>query len=198
MKLITIHNSFTATVAEDLIFSLRPDTALLRNNDPLYFPSFCKELVGNICLIVKIDRIGKHISERFAHRYYTEVGLGINFTAADTLQRAIDEGLPHDKATSFDHSAATSPRFLSLESVGGNTNSLECELKHNGEVVASFSTQQMTISLDRALSELSKYVTLRIGDLIYIGAEHKIESLSIGDTLSATLCGDELLNFDIR
>ena len=105
---------------EEPMFFLKPDTALLRNNDPFYIPSFSQEVHYECELVVRINRVGKAISERFAHRYYDEVGLGIDFTARDLQRRAIAEGLPWESCKAFDRSAAISPAFVPLAELGGD------------------------------------------------------------------------------
>ena len=118
---------------EEPMFFLKPDTALLRNNDPFYIPSFSQEVHYECELVVRINRVGKAIAERFAHRYYDEVGLGIDFTARDLQRRAIAEGLPWESCKAFDRSAAISPEFVSLQELGGDVQRLHFTLDVNGE-----------------------------------------------------------------
>ena len=117
---------------EEPMFFLKPDTALLRNNDPFYIPSFSQEVHYECELVVRINRVGKAIAERFAHRYYDEVGLGIDFTARDLQRRAIAEGLPWESCKAFDRSAAISPEFVSLQELGGDVQRLHFTLDVNG------------------------------------------------------------------
>ena len=105
---------------------LKPDTALLRNNDPFYIPAFSQEVHYECELVVRINRVGKGIAERFAHRYYDQVGLGIDFTARDLQRQAIAEGLPWERCKAFDRSAALSPQFVSLQELGGDVLVLDC------------------------------------------------------------------------
>lgn len=112
---------------------LKPDTALLRNNDPFYIPAFSQEVHYECELVVRINRVGKGIAERFAHRYYDQVGLGIDFTARDLQRQAIAEGLPWERCKAFDRSAALSPRFVSLQELGGDVQSLHFTLEVNGQ-----------------------------------------------------------------
>ena len=115
------------------MFFLKPDTALLRNNDPFYIPSFSKEVHYECELVVRINRVGKAIAERFAHRYYDEVALGIDFTARDLQRKAIAEGLPWESCKAFDRSAAIAPEFVSLQELGGDVQRLHFTLDVNGE-----------------------------------------------------------------
>ena len=116
---------------------LKPDTALLRNNDPFYIPAFSQEVHYECELVVRINRVGKGIAERFAHRYYDQVGLGIDFTARDLQRQAIAEGLPWERCKAFDRSAALSPQFVSLQELGGDVQSLHFTLEVNGQTLTS-------------------------------------------------------------
>lgn len=206
MKIICIGRNYAdhavelndgAALPKEPLFFLKPDTALLRNNDPFYIPSFSERVDYECELVVKINRVGKCIDRRFAHRYYDEVGLGIDFTARDLQRKAIAEGLPWEMSKCFDHSAALSPEFVPLAELGAIDN-LRFELKVNGEVRQTGVTSEMLFSVDEIISHVSKYMTLKIGDLIYTGTPCGVGPVKVGDNLVATLEGRELLNFDIR
>ena len=182
---------------EEPMFFLKPDTALLRNNDPFYIPSFSQEVHYECELVVRINRVGKAIAERFAHRYYDEVGLGIDFTARDLQRRAIAEGLPWESCKAFDRSAAISPEFVSLQELGGDVQRLHFTLDVNGERRQRGDTAEMLFTVDRIIATVSRY-TLRMGDLLYTGTPAGVGPVRPGDTLRAALEGRELLNFDIR
>ncbi len=186
------------TVPEAPLYFLKPDTALLRNNDPFYVPSFSQRVDYECELVVKINRIAKSIEPKFASRCYTEVGLGIDFTARDIQREAIAKGLPWEQCKAFDHSAALSPKFISLEELGGDIQNLNFEMTLNGEVRQSGFTGDMIFTVDQIVSYVSQFMTLKIGDLIYTGTPVGIGAVKGGDTIIATLCGHELLNFDIR
>ena len=210
MKIICIGRNYRAHAEElhhatglaesgaEPVWFMKPDTALLRNNDPFYIPHFSKELHYECELVVRINRVGRAISERFAHRYYDEVGLGIDFTARDLQRRAIAEGLPWECAKAFDHSAALSPQFIPLAELGGNVQRLHFTLEVNGERRQEGDTAQMIFPVDRLIAAVSQYVTLRMGDLLFTGTPAGVGAVQPGDTLRATLEGRELLNFDIR
>ena len=183
---------------EEPMFFLKPDTALLRNNDPFYIPSFSQEVHYECELVVRINRVGKAIAERFAHRYYDEVGLGIDFTARDLQREAIARGLPWERAKGFDHSAALSPEFIPLAELGGDVQSLHFTLEVNGQTRQRGDTSGMLFSVDRIIASVSQYMTLRMGDLLYTGTPAGVEPVRPGDNLRAVLEGRELLNFDIR
>ncbi|WP_288816474.1 fumarylacetoacetate hydrolase family protein [uncultured Alistipes sp.] len=187
-----------AADAAEPIWFLKPDTALLRNNDPFYIPAFSHEVHYECELVVRIDRVGRSIAEKFAHRYYCEVGLGIDFTARDLQREAIAKGLPWEPAKAFDRSAALSPEFLPLAELGGDVQNLRFELSVNGEVRQQGFTGDMLFSVDRIVAAVSEYTTLRMGDLIYTGTPAGVGPVVPGDCLRATLEGRELLNFDIK
>ena len=180
------------------VFFLKPDTALLRNNDPFYIPSFSQEVHYECELVVRINRVGKCIEERFAHRYYDEVGLGIDFTARDLQREAIARGLPWERAKGFDHSAALSPEFIPLAELGGDVQRLHFELTIDGQVRQRGDTARMLFGIDRIIHHISQYITLKIGDLIYTGPPAGVGPVHPGDNLKASLEGHMLLDFDIR
>ena len=161
---------------------LKPDTALLRNNDPFYIPAFSQEVHYECELVVRINRVGKGIAERFAHRYYDQVGLGIDFTARDLQRQAIAGGLPWERCKAFD----------------GDVQSLHFTLEVNGQTRQRGDTSGMLFSVDRIIASVSQYMTLRMGDLLYTGTPAGVGPVRPGDNLRAVLGGRELLNFDIR
>lgn len=211
MKIICIGRSYAEHAAElheqlndsgklpeEPMFFLKPDTALLRNNDPFYIPAFSQEVHYECELVVRINRVGKGIAERFAHRYYDQVGLGIDFTARDLQRQAIAEGLPWERCKAFDRSAALSPQFVSLQELGGDVQSLHFTLEVNGQTRQRGDTSGMLFSVDRIIASVSQYMTLRMGDLLYTGTPAGVGPVRPGDNLRAVLEGRELLNFDIR
>lgn len=207
MKIICIGRNYRAHIREldgerpvpsEPQFFMKPDTALLRNNEPFYLPDFSNRTDYETELVVKINRVGKYVDKRFAHRYYTEVGLGIDFTARDLQQRAIAEGLPWEMCKSFDHSAGISPEFIPLTDIGGDIQNLHFEMSLNGEPRQQGWTGDMIFTVDDIIAHVSRFVTLRIGDLIYTGTPSGIGQLHSGDRLEASLEGHKLFDFDIR
>ena len=206
MKIICIGRNYADHIKEfdngavptEPLYFIKPDTSLLRNNDPFFIPSFSKQVDYETELVVKINRVGKCIAERFAHRYYDEVGLGIDFTARDVQRAAAEAGEPWEMAKAFDHSAAISPEFVKLSELGGDVQNLHFEMMLNGEVRQSASTAQMIFTVDQLISHISQFVTLKIGDLIYTGTPVGVGEVKEGDELTATLEGRKLLDFDIR
>ena len=179
-------------------FFMKPDTALLRNNDPFYVPDFSQEVHYETELVVKINRVGRAIAERFAPRYYAEVGLGIDFTARDLQRNCIAQGLPWEIAKAFDHSAALSPEFIPLAELGGDVQTLHFEMRLNGELRQHGFTGDMIFSVNRIISYVSRFVTLKMGDLIYTGTPVGVGPVKPGDRLTASLEKQTLLDFDIR
>lgn len=211
MKIICIGRNYAEHVAElhrsvndsgrmpsEPLFFLKPDTAMLRNNDPFYIPHFTQEVHYECELIVRINRVGRCIEERFARRYYDEVGLGIDFTARDLQRRAIAEGLPWEAAKAFDYSAAISPQFIPLAELGGDVQNLHFDLTVDGELRQSGYTGDMLFPVDRLIAHVSRFVTLRMGDLLYTGTPVGVGPVAPGQNLVATLEGRKLLDFDIR
>lgn len=188
----------TGGPAAEPVWFLKPDTALLRNNDPFYIPAFSQEVHYECELVVRIDRVGRAIAEKFARRYYNEVGLGIDFTARDLQREAIAQGLPWERAKAFDRSAALSPRFIPLAELGGDVQNLRFELAVNGEIRQRGYTGEMLHSVDRIIAAVSQYTTLRMGDLLFTGTPAGVGPVAPGDCLTTTLEGHELLNFDIK
>lgn len=207
MKIICIARNYVEHIEEldgnsnipkEPVFFTKPDTALLRNNESFYIPSFSNDLHYEAELVVKINRVVKSIEERFAHRCYDEVAVGIDFTARDVQRRCIEQGLPWEICKAFDHSAAVPPRFISLAEIGKSIGQLQFEMLLNGEVRQSGDARKMIFSVDRIISYVSQFMTLKIGDLIFTGTPVGVGAVGVGDRLTASLEGETLLDFDIK
>ena len=206
MKIICIGRNYAdhakelndgAEIPKEPLFFLKPDTALLRNNDPFYIPSFSNEVHYECELVVRITRLAKCIDRKFASRCYEEVGLGIDFTARDLQREAIQKGLPWELCKGFDHSAALSNQFVPLAELGGDVQNLEFEMELNGEVRQHGFTKDMLFTVDEIISHISRYMTLRIGDLIYTGTPVGVGAVKAGDNIKARIGGHTLLDFDV-
>jgi 2-keto-4-pentenoate hydratase/2-oxohepta-3-ene-1,7-dioic acid hydratase in catechol pathway len=181
--------------AEPVVFSM-PDSALLKSNNDFYYPDFSKDIHHELEVVVKISRVGKNIPMEFAHRYYEEIGLGIDFTARDIQSECKKKGLPWEKAKAFDGAAPIS-KFIH-KSEFKDVNDLNFHLDINGERVQTGNTKNMIFSIDYLISYLSKYFTLKIGDMIYTGTPEGVGPVKIGDHLIADLEGNQLFDFHIR
>ncbi|WP_372751222.1 fumarylacetoacetate hydrolase family protein [Labilibaculum sp.] len=183
-------------VPQEPVVFMMPDSALLKNNNDFYYPDFTKDIHHEIELVVKISRVGKNIPLEFAHRYYEEIGLGIDFTARDIQAECKKKGLPWEKAKSFDGAAPIS-RFVSKDKFQ-NVNQLNFSLDVNENRVQTGNTSNMIFPIDYLISYLSQYFTLKIGDLIYTGTPEGVGPVKIGDHLYAELEGEKMLDFNVR
>ncbi len=197
MKIICIGRNYTdhakemnSPVPENPVFFLKPDTTLLRNNQPFFYPDFSKEIHYELELVLKIGRLGRNIQKKFAHRYYKEIGLGVDFTARDLQRSCKEKGLPWEIAKAFDGSAPIS-KFIKKEELG-DINNLDFHLEKNGDTVQKGNSSQMIFDYDELICYVSQFITLKIGDLIFTGTPAGVGSVAIGDRLKGYL-GDELL-----
>jgi len=184
-------------VPEEPVFFMKPDTALLRNNAPFFYPSFSKDIQHEVELIIKINKVGRCIGEKFANRYYSEVGLGIDFTARDVQQRCKEKGLPWEVAKAFDFSAPISSKFLPISDFE-LVDRIPFRLVKNGEVVQQGNSGDMLFSVNRIISYVSQYVTLKIGDLIYTGTPAGVGSVAIGDRLQGYIADTLMFDFEVK
>jgi len=181
---------------EPVIFT-KPDTALTRNNNPFYYPDFSKEIHHEVELVLKISKEGKNIQEKFAHKYYDGVGIGIDFTARDLQQKAKEKGLPWDIAKGFNGSAPVSDKFLPVNTFE-NLKNVTFSLKINGELRQQGNTSLMLFGFDYIISYLSRFFTLKTGDLIFTGTPKGVGPVGIGDKLSAYIENEKLLEFEVK
>jgi len=180
---------------EPVVFSM-PDSALLKSNNDFYYPDFSKDIHYEVEVVVKINRVGKNIPIEFAHRYYEELALGIDFTARDIQADCKKKGLPWEKAKAFDGAAPIS-KFIPKTKFE-DVNALNFSLDINGKQVQVGNTSNMIFSIDYLISYLSKYFTLKIGDLIYTGTPEGVGPVKIDDHLEGVLEGEKLLDFHVR
>lgn len=204
MKIICIGRNFLEHAKElgnekpsEPVLFLKPDTALLRNNDPFFIPEFSKEIHHEVELVIKINRLGKNIQPKFAHKYYNEVGLGIDFTARDLQFKLRDKGLPWEKAKAFDSSAVISKKFI-LKSELGDLDNLTFRLEKNGQKVQEGNTNQMIFNIEEIICFVSKFFTLKIGDLIYTGTPSGVGKVNINDELTGYLKDKKLFEFKVK
>ena len=203
MKLICIGRNYTDHIAElnnqrpehPVVF-LKPDSSILPKNNPFYIPEFSNDIHYEVELLVKINRIGKYIDQKFAHKYYDEIGLGIDFTARD-LQKALKtKGLPWEKAKAFDGSAVIG-QFFSKEKFT-DLNNISFSLKKNNELVQQGNSSLMLWSIDEIIAYVSQYFTLKIGDIIFTGTPSGVGPVSINDTLEGFLENEPAFKINIK
>lgn len=178
------------------VFFIKPETALLKKNQPFFYPEFTQDLHHEVELVVKINKIGKHIQEQFAHKHYEEIGLGIDFTARDLQVQQKKKGLPWEVAKAFDHSAPIGD-FISKSELG-NLQNLNISLKKNEEVIQAGSTADMIFSIDQIIAYVSQFVSLKIGDLIFTGTPEGVGPVQIGDRLTGFLGEREMFSFEVK
>jgi acylpyruvate hydrolase len=183
-------------IPEVPIFFLKPDSALLRNNNPFFIPEFSNDIHYEVEIILKINRLGKSILPRYADRYFGEIGIGIDFTARDIQQKCKEKGLPWEIAKGFDYSAAVS-KFLPKTNFG-DVHNLHFRLDINGKSVQNGSTAEMIFPFEEVISYVSKFMTLKTGDLIYTGTPSGVGPVKIGDRLQAYIEDQMLLDFFIK
>ena len=203
MKIIAIGRNYATHIKElnnptpeNPVIFLKPDTAVLKDNKPFYIPDFSSDIHYELEVVLKICKEGKHISEKFAANYYEEIGLGIDFTARDLQTLHKEKGLPWELAKAFDNSAAIST-FVSKTQFS-DVHNLDFELKINNQNRQAGNTKNMLFPFERIIAFVSKYITLKKGDLIFTGTPEGVGKVLPGDKLEAWLAGQQLLNFDIK
>ncbi|MBK0381663.1 fumarylacetoacetate hydrolase family protein [Pedobacter sp. SD-b] len=203
MKIIAVGRNYSEhakelgnQIPDKPVLFLKPDTAVLKNNKPFYHPSFSEDIHFEVEVLLKICKEGKNIAEKFAHKYYEEIGLGIDFTARDLQSLQKTKGLPWEIAKAFDNSAVIS-EFLP-KSDFGDTNSIEFNLSVNGIEKQKGNTAEMLNSFDLLIAYASRFFTLKKGDIIFTGTPAGVGKVNIGDKLIGNLDQHELLNFEIK
>ena len=181
---------------EPVIFT-KPDTALIRNNAPFYYPAFSTDVHYEVELVLRISKEGKNIEEKFAPKYVDAIGIGIDFTARDLQQKAKEKGLPWDIAKGFNGSAPVSDKFIPVSEFKDLKN-INFTLKINGDLKQQGNTSFMLFSFDYIISYLSKFFTLRTGDLIFTGTPKGVGPIKVGDVLSASIENEKLLEFEVK
>ncbi|PKP11647.1 MAG: 2-hydroxyhepta-2,4-diene-1,7-dioate isomerase [Bacteroidetes bacterium HGW-Bacteroidetes-4] len=183
-------------IPDEPVIFLMPETALIQKNQPFFYPDFSSDIHYEVELVLKINKLGKNIEEKFAHRYYDEIGIGIDFTARDLQQQLKSKGLPWEKAKCFD-GAAPLGKFVAKEQLPP-VNNISFTLEKNGELVQQGNSGMMINSFDAIIAHVSKFFTLKIGDLIFTGTPAGVGPVKIGDNLVAKIEGKELLKVPIR
>ena len=180
---------------EPVIF-MKPDTAALKNNKPFYIPDFSSELHYETEIIVKISRLGKNIAPKFAHRYYEEIGLGVDFTARDVQRRLKAEGKPWEISKDFDNSAVIG-NFIPKEELGDVQN-IHFHLNINGNTVQKGHTSDMIFPVDEIIAWISRFFTLKIGDILFTGTPVGVGKVNIGDHLEGYIGEKKMFDFKVK
>ena len=203
MKIICIGRNYADHISElnnerptEPVIFMKPDSSILPNKNPFVIPAFSNDIHHEVEILVKICKVGKHIDAKFAHKYYEEIGLGIDFTARDVQSKLKEKGLPWEKAKAFDHSAVignftSKKNYTSLENIN-------FELKSNGTTVQEGNTSLMLWKIDELISYVSQYFTLKIGDIIFTGTPKGVAKVTEGDVLEGFIEGKSMFKIQIR
>ena len=203
MKIICIGRNYinhikelNNSVPKEPLFFMKPETAIQPKKHPFFIPDFSNNIQYEVELVIKIQKTGKHIEEQFAYKYYDEIGLGIDFTARDIQEECKTKGLPWEKAKGFDGAAQISTSFIKKSKL--NINNINFSLYKNNSKVQEGNSSNMIFSFDRIISHISKFYTLKIGDLIYTGTPAGVGSVKRKDHLIGFIEKEQILEVKIR
>jgi acylpyruvate hydrolase len=203
MKIICIGRNYVAhakelnnEVPESPVFFLKPDSALVTANRPFFYPEFSKDVQYELEVVIRINRLGRSIEEQYANRYFNEVALGVDFTARDLQAEQKKKGLPWEIAKGFDYSAPVS-EFLPLKEFG-DIHHLSFRLDLNGKTVQEGNTSLMIFSFEKIIAYVSRFMTLKTGDIIFTGTPAGVGPVAINDRLEAYLEGKKLMDFPVK
>ncbi|WP_242119738.1 fumarylacetoacetate hydrolase family protein [Aestuariivivens sediminicola] len=203
MKLICIGRNYTEHIKElenerpsEPVVFLKPDSAILLKNQPFFIPDFSDDVHHEVEILVKIDRIGKYIDKKFAHKYYSEIGLGIDFTARDLQAKLKAKGLPWEKAKSFD-GAAVIGKWVRKNEIK-DINNIAFFLKKNDTIVQNGNTSHMLWKIDEIIEYVSKYFTLKIGDIIFTGTPAGVSRVVANDKLTGYLENKTMFSITVK
>jgi acylpyruvate hydrolase len=203
MKIICIGRNYAdharemnAGIPSTPVFFLKPETAILRDGNDFYYPEFTKNLQYECEIVIRIDKTGKYLQSKFAHKYFSSVSLGIDFTARDLQQYSKENSLPWEIGKAFDNSAPISNTFLPIADV--DLRSLSFKLLLNGKTVQSGNTRDMIFSVDEIIAYVSRFITLKPGDLIFTGTPQGVGPIEIGDQLEGFIENQKMFHFKIN
>ena len=203
MKIICIGRNYINHIEEldnpvesEPLFFLKPETAIQPKGHPFFIPNFSKEIHYEVELVIKINKAGKHIEEQFAHKYYSEIGLGIDFTARDVQKECKEKGWPWEKAKGFDGSAQISNIFINKNDL--KINNISFHLKRNEKKVQTGNSAEMIFNFEKIISYISKFYSLKIGDLIYTGTPAGVGKVEKGDVLNGFIEEQEVLKVIVK
>ncbi len=203
MKIICIGRNYVAHAKElnnDVpttpVFFMKPDSALVISNRPFFYPDFSKDVHHELELVIRIDRLGRSIEEQYADRYFSEIGLGVDFTARDLQAKQKEKGLPWEIAKGFDYSAPIS-EFFPVKKFK-DIHNLSFNLDINGKTVQDGNSALMIFSYEKIISYVSRFMTLKTGDLIFTGTPAGVGPVAINDRLEAYLEGEKIMDFPVK
>ena len=203
MKIICVGRNYAAHIEElqnerpeHPVLFLKPDTSILLKKQPFFIPDFSEEVHHEVEVLVKIKRIGKHIDRKFAHKYYDEIGLGIDFTARDLQSQLKEKGLPWEKAKAFD-GAAVVGKFLPKKTFE-SADDINFHLEKNNETVQRANTALMLWKIDELIEYISKYFTLKIGDIIFTGTPAGVAKVNPNDILTGYLNDTQVFSIKVK
>ena len=203
MKLICIGRNYTKHIEElanekpiDPVVFLKPDTSILPKKHPFFIPDFSEDVHHEVEILVKINKVGKHIDRKFAHKYYDELGLGIDFTARDLQSQLKQKGLPWEKAKAFD-GAAVIGKWVS-KTAYENIYDINFRLLKNDEIVQQGNTNLMLWKIDELIEYVSKYFTLKIGDIIFTGTPAGVGKVIANDKLKGYIENTEMFSITVK
>ncbi len=203
MKIICIGRNYTDHIEElanerpeDPVVFLKPDTSLVLKNQPFFIPPFSNDVHYEVEVLVRINRIGKHIQQKFSHKYYDEIGLGIDFTARDLQAKLKAKGLPWEKAKAFDGAAVVGDWVNKSELQ--HIDELQFEMTKNGTVVQQSSSALMLWKVDELIAYVSQFFTLKIGDIIFTGTPAGVGPVIENDVLEGSLEGRQLFSIKVK
>lgn len=203
MKIICAGRNYTDHIEEldnfkpkNPVLFLKPDSAIILKNKPFFIPDFSKDIHYELEIIVKISRIGKHIQQKFSHKYYDFIGLGLDFTARDLQTDLKSKGLPWEKSKAFDGSCFIS-KWIDKHKFD-NINNINFNLNKNGKTVQNSNSKLMLWKIDELISYISTYFTLKIGDVIFTGTPAGVGKVSIGDKLEGFIESGKIFDLKIK
>ena len=203
MKIICIGRNYVNHAKElgnditsEPLFFLKPDTAIQPKGHPFFIPDFSNDIHYEVELVIRINKTGKYIEEKFAHTYYSQIGLGIDFTARDIQEKCKAKGLPWEKAKGFDGSAQISRNFIDKSDL--DLNNISFSLQKNGGQVQQGNSKEMCFNFDTIITYISKFYTLKIGDLIYTGTPEGVGPVVAGDKLKGFIGEKEMFKVVIK
>lgn len=204
MKIICVGRNYTEHIAElenekptDPVLFMKPDTAILLKKQPFFIPAFSSDVHYEVELLVRINRVGKYIQKKFAHKYYDQVGLGIDFTARDLQRQLKDKGLPWEKAKAFDGAAVIGEKWLKKERFQ-DVDNIDFSLQKNGNVVQAGNSSHMLWKIDELIEYISQYFTLKIGDVIFTGTPAGVGPVAIGDELTGFIEEEQVFSIQVK